>query len=395
MTSTANEMTVSGHNEVRKPSSRVCVPGYAERLRSKHGVEAAAPTSRLASSSRLPTVSVIVPCYNYGHFLEQCVASVLAQRGVETTVLVIDDCSTDDSADVARRVAERDHRVEFCTHSANVGLMATINEGLNWVRGDYIVCLDADDLLAPGALERAAVVMAKHPNVGMVYGRPLYAYEGRPSPQPSGRWHGTAVWNGADWIERRCRSGHNCVSSPTAVMRRTVQQLVGGYDSACQHTSDLNMWLRIAAVADIAHVRAHQAIYRVHAKSMSHSQEGSLMQLRERRTGFDSFFAEGAGSLDGREQLRATVARTLARQALWRASRAIDRGEDERRVDDLIDFALETYAGSSSLREWRGLQLRRRIGPGRSLVFPPFLVTGAVHRLRARAGWTRLRFRGV
>ncbi len=352
------------------------------------------PVSTHGATPGLTTVSVIVPCYNYGRFLEECVTSVLVQEGVEVELLVIDDCSTDESAALARGLAERDDRIDFRAHRANIGLMATVNEGFAWARGDYVLVLDADDLLVPGALARATAVMDKHPNVGMVYGRALYASEGRPLPRPSDRWRGTAIWRGADWIRLRCRSGHNCVSSPTALMRRSTQRAVGGYDSACQHTSDLNMWLRIAAVADIAHIRAHQAIYRVHRASMSHNQGGPLAELRERRTGFVSFL-DTVTSLDERDRMAGMLARALARQALWKASRAIDRGEDELLVDNLIAFALETYSGSKRLREWRGLQVRRWIGSGRSLLFPPFLATGAAHRLRAYTGRLRLRFKGI
>ncbi len=347
------------------------------------------------SGEGLPTVSVIVPCHNYGRFLEGCVASVLAQEGVQTRVLVIDDCSTDDSADIGRRLSGTDDRVEFRSHETNLGVIATVNEGLEWARGDYVVSLDADDLLLPGALRRAATVMALHPDVGMVYGRVLYAHEGRPMPRPSGRWRSTAVWTGADWLKLRCRSGQNCVSMPTVVMRRTIQQTVGGYDPACHFTHDMNLWLRIAAVADIAHVRVHQAIYRVHPGSLSRSQGGSLVQLRERRVGFDQFFAEGADGVDDRDRLHTMASRALARQALWRASRAVDRGENAEIADDFAAFALDTYPGSRHLREWRGLQLRRRFGPGRSLIFLPFLLTGAAHRLRAHAGWKMLELRGT
>jgi len=350
-----------------------------------------APTAERA----LPSVSVIVPCYDYGHFVEGCVDSVLAQRGVETKVLVIDDRSTDGSAEVCRRVADRSDRVEARLHGDNVGFVATANEGLAWADGDLVLILSADDLLVPGALRRAATVMAEHPNVGMVYGRAVYAHEGQPLPRPSARWRGTAVWPGAEWIRKRCRSGYNCVSAPTAVVRNTVQRAVGGYDKACRHAHDLNMWLRIAAVSDIAHIRAHQAIYRVHAASMSHSQEGSLEQLRERRVGFDEFFGDTAAGIDPGDELHTMVARTFARQALWRASRAVDRGEDDRLVESLTDFALETYPDSRGLREWRGLRLRRRIGSGRSLAFPPFLLTGAAHRVRARVSWKLLGLRGL
>ncbi len=88
-----------------------------------------------------PSVSVIVPCFNYGHFLEGCVQSVLAQAGVDVRVLVIDDLSTDDSAEVARRLAAREDRVELREHRENLGLIATANEGLEWAQGEYVVLL--------------------------------------------------------------------------------------------------------------------------------------------------------------------------------------------------------------------------------------------------------------
>jgi len=358
----------------------------------------AAATQRAPTA--LPTVSVIVPCYNYGHVLDGCVASVLSQQGVDVRVLVIDDRSSDDSAAVGRRVAERDERVEFRHHGENVGLIATANEGLAWAQGEYVVLLSADDLLVPGSLQRATTVMAERPNVGMVYGRPVFAHEGRPLPEPSGRWRRTKVWPGTDWIRLRCRTAHNCISSPEVVVRSSVQRAVGGYDPACRHCSDLNMWLRIAAVSDIAHVRGvPQAIYRVHADSMLRdmlrSQDGPLVDLRERRVAFDSFFAACASQLDAPDGLHAVAARALARQALWRASRAVDRGLDSGLVKELTDFALDVYPDAPRLREWRGLRLRQRIGAGRSLGSVPFVATGAAHRLRHHANWMRLRYRGI
>lgn len=353
-------------------------------------------TTCSANSLALPSVSVIVPCYNYGHFLEGCLTSVLAQEGVDVSVLVIDDCSTDDSVDVGRRLARTDDRIEFRAHRENVGLIPTANEGLEWAQGDYVVLLSADDLLVPGCLYRATTVMSRHANVGLVYGRSLFAREGRPLPKFAGRWRGTKVWSGADWIRLRCRSGHSCISSPEAVVRNSIQRAVGGYDQACFHTSDLNMWLRIAAVADVAHIRgAPQAIYRIHAGSMLRSQEGPMIDLQERRAAFDSFNAACASKLDEHHRLQALAARTLARQALWRASRYVDRGTEEDLVEELTNFALDVYPDSRHLHEWRGLRMRKWIGAGRSLSFPPFIVTGAIHRLRYHASWVRLRHRGI
>ena len=349
-----------------------------------------------------PSVGVIVPCYGYADVLEGCVESVLSQTGVDVAILIHDDCSPDHTPEVAGRLAAADPRVTYRRGERNQGLIATANEGLAWATAayDYVVLLSADDLLVPGALERATSVMEERPEVGMVYGRPLYAYAGKPLPVPQGRWRGTDVWPGVDWIRLRCRSAHNCISSPEVVVRSSVAGEVGGYDPACYHTSDLNMWLRIAAVSDIAYVRGTpQAIYRIHPGSMLRSQDGPMVDLRERRKAFDGFFADAGARLEGAAELQAMAGRALARQALWRASRAIDRrqleGPDRLPFDELVAFALDVCPDATRLREWRGLQLRRRLGAGRSGWFPPFVATGAAHRLRGILGQRRWRERGI
>jgi Glycosyl transferase family 2 len=348
-----------------------------------------------------PTVRVVVPCYGYAAELQGCVASILAQSGVEVRVLIIDDASPDETPAVAARLMAADDRVEYRRHVDNAGLIATANEGMGWaLGGDYWVLISADDLLVPGALRRAVEVMEARPEVGLVYGHAPYFESGKPRPRLGRRWRGTRVWSGGEWIDLRCRVGHNCISSPEAVVRTSVQAEVGGYDAVCRHASDLNMWLRIAAVADIAYVQGKaQALYRVHADSMLRTMmgggDGAMVELRERRTAFERFFAvapRGRLDLAGMER---TVRRTLARQALWQASRGTDRDDPDVAVDELIAFALDTCPEARRLREWRGMRLRRLIGAGRSGWFPPFLATGAAHRLRGHLGRWRWRLIGV
>ncbi|MDA0166943.1 glycosyltransferase [Solirubrobacter ginsenosidimutans] len=338
------------------------------------------------SPSTTRSVSVIVPSYNYGHVVSGCVASVLSQEGVDVRVLVIDDCSSDQTVVVGERLAQ-DDRVEFRRHAVNQGLHATANEGLAWADGDYVVLLSADDFLAPGALHRAVSVMEEHPNVGMVYGRaPYFSEDSAPSPDV-GVWRGTDVWKGRDWIELRCRSAHNCISSPEVVVRTSVHREIGVYDPVCHHASDLHMWLRVAAVSDIAYVRGiDQARYRVHADSMLRSDAGPMIDLQQRRLAFDRFFEIAGDHVPDAAELHTFARRALARQALWRASRAYDRGlvsgSGAFPVRELIDFALDVYPGARELREWQGLRARRRLGEGRSRWFPLFVATGAGHRLR-------------
>jgi glycosyltransferase involved in cell wall biosynthesis len=358
-----------------------------------------------ADPPKEPLVKVIVPCYDYADLLEECVRSVLRQEGVVVRVLIVDDCSPDDTPAVARRLAQQDDRVEYRRHADNVGLIATANEGLEWAGdSDYVVLLSADDRLVPGSLGRAVAVLESHPEVGLVYGHAQYFESDDPPPSFRSRRRGTRVQSGPDWIRLRCKSGHGCISSPEAVVRTSVQRQVGPYDPACTHTSDANMWLRIAAVSDVAYVRgATQALYRIHSDSMLRSmlsgQGGQVVDLVERRTAFERFFAGPGAALPDAAKMRATIGRTLARQALWKASRAYDRGKvtgpDAVPVDELIEFALQTSPDTRRLREWFGLRLRRRLGPGRSLLFLPFLATGAAHRLRIHYDHWRLHRRGL
>lgn len=349
-------------------------------------------------------VKAIVPCYRYAELLPGCVGSLLGQRGVEVRVLILDDCSPDDTPRAAEPLLA-DPRVEYRRHLRNRGLVATANEGLEWAAdSDCTLLISADDLLLPGALARAAAALARHPSVGLVYGRAPYLREGAP-PGARGRPLGTKVWAGEDWIRRRCRSGHNCISSPEAVVRTSVLRRVGGYDPACRHASDLNLWLRVAAAADVAHIRgAPQALYRVHGdgmlREMLSGPGGELRDLRERRAAFERFFAASAARLRDPVGLCALAQRALARQALWRASRAYDRGEvgspGAPDVERLVAFALETCPRAQRLPEWHGLRLRRALGNGRSLRRAPFLLlTGAGHRARHLAARGRRHLTGA
>lgn len=95
----------------------------------------------------MSSVSVVIPCYNYGNFLRDAVHSVLTgQDGVDVRVLVIDDASTDNSVEIAKAIAEEDPRVEAAVHGINRGNIATYNEGLlEWADGDYTVLLWANE----------------------------------------------------------------------------------------------------------------------------------------------------------------------------------------------------------------------------------------------------------
>src|SRR5215471_5984026 len=161
----------------------------------------------------MSSVSVVIPCYKYGHFLEDAVSSALDdQEGVDVRVLIIDDASPDDSAEVAAKIAARDPRVDVIVHEANKGNIATFNEGLlEWADGDYCMLLSADDRVTPGALRRARDLLDAHPSVGFVHGRSLWVVDGAPLPAASIRVRGWSVLSGQRLLEHCFRQAENPV----------------------------------------------------------------------------------------------------------------------------------------------------------------------------------------
>lgn len=284
-------------------------------------------------------VDVVVPCYRQGHFLRDCVASVLSQNDVEVRVLIIDDASPDDAAEIAGELSAADPRVEFRRHEVNQGHIATYNEGLDWLSGDYALFLDADDMPTPWAFARAARLMDAHPEVGMTCGPAIVTRD--PSNQtytPPDRFNYQVV-NSAEWIRAFCSLGKNPLCTPTVIVRASLQKQLGGYLPELPHTADMEMWLRFALHAPVGLIHAHQGFYRIHESNMHKGYPGILDAI-QRRAAFDRFFQDGEGRLADCDALRRLTYRRMAELALQDAHRALNRGEPAE-SGELAAFAWE------------------------------------------------------
>ncbi|MBK8508753.1 MAG: glycosyltransferase family 2 protein [Candidatus Competibacteraceae bacterium] len=187
------------------------------------------------SLPNLPRVDVVVPCYNYGRFLQDCIESVLTQSGVRVRILIIDDCSTDDTPEVGRQLVAQDSRVSYRRHEINCGHIATYNVGLDWVQSELFVLLSADDMLVEGALQRVADVFEKNPKVVLVYGDAIKFYGEKPNLILSDLGASVDVRRGRDFVAQVCRECANPIASPAAAVVRTgTQKVVGDTLQVCR-----------------------------------------------------------------------------------------------------------------------------------------------------------------
>ncbi|MCI0705126.1 MAG: glycosyltransferase [Planctomycetia bacterium] len=309
-------------------------------------------------------VDVIIPCYNYGRFLEGSVESALRQEGVDVRVLIIDDASPDDTEVVGRRLEEQDTRVTYRRHTVNKGHIATYNEGLlEWADGDYALVLSADDMLTPSALLRAARLMDAHAKVGMTYGDVIRSATPDFASVPVPPAYAVEVIQGPAFIEASCRALSTGVETVTAVVRTSVQRAVGGYRKELPHAGDQEMWLRFASVSAIGRVKAPQGFYRRHGENMSNDYYSALgrRDFDQIRSAFGYFFAEFAIWLADRTRLEGLVQQELAIQAFYLANEAFNVG-DRKQCAELLAEAVTLWPGVRHHRGWWQLQLKRAIG---------------------------------
>lgn len=263
----------------------------------------------------MPKVDIVVPCYNYGRFLEACVRSVLDQSVTDLRVLIIDDASSDNSVAVANALAAADERVTVIAHAQNQGHIDTYNEGIAWARADYFLLLSADDLLVPGALERAIRVLDSNPEIVMTYGECITWNDQSPLPQIGGQ---PFSYYRCDIVSEMCRTASNLVQTPTAIVRTSTQKKIGGYRKSLPHAGDLEMWLRFGGRGPVAFIGAVQAIYRKHTTAMSNSYHAVVLtELQQRKAAFDAFLSgECDKPASERAALQRQVNRGLAEKAV-------------------------------------------------------------------------------
>jgi glycosyltransferase involved in cell wall biosynthesis len=209
-------------------------------------------------------VSVIIPCYEQAHFLAEAVESALGQSYHPLDVTVVDDGSRDATAEVA--AAYPDVR---CVRQPNQGVSAARNAGLRATHGEYVVFLDADDRLLPGAAQAGVETLEAHPTAAFAAGRlRRMTVDGSPLPTTL-RTRVTHDHYAA--LVRRCWLG-----IPEAMHRRTALLAVGGFDRRLRYAEDYDLYLRLARRFPIVDHYTQVAEYRQHPGSLSRDWERML-----------------------------------------------------------------------------------------------------------------------
>ena len=265
----------------------------------RHSVQA--PGEPLVRSSSTPgwdaaegfDVSVIVTLHNYGRFVRDAIESAVESEGVKVEVVVIDDHSTDDSAEVVRNLMRDrpDWAILFLEQRVNTGVQRARNLAFSHARCAYAFVLDADNLIYPRGIAKLRDALASHPDAAFAYG----------IIERFGEEGSLGLMGLEGWDERRLARSHYI--DAMALVRVDAWQQVGGYvtDPALElGWEDYDLWLSFASQGYRGiHVREIVGRYRVHGISslavttLDTSELMARLQARHSR-----FFRDAARDVD-------------------------------------------------------------------------------------------------
>jgi glycosyltransferase involved in cell wall biosynthesis len=252
----------------------------------------------------MPLVSIIIPCYNQGRFLDAAIHSALEQTHQDLEVIVINDGSADETEQVARR-HERDPRFHLINQN-NAGLPAARNRGIRESKGVFLNFLDSDDWLESDMVQHLVAVLEENPDIGFAYcDVHIVSAEGSPENQYSvGKSRQTV--NG-DIFDSLILGGY--FPPQTVLMRRLVLDNIGYFDEVLGGHADYDLWLRAAGHGYRAlYLDKKLACYRMHGENMSfnlqHMQATRKASLAKIARLFPDRLAEAVSrAIDSSEQM--------------------------------------------------------------------------------------------
>ncbi|MCL2344238.1 MAG: glycosyltransferase [Desulfobulbus sp.] len=213
-------------------------------------------------------IDIIIPCYNYGHFLDDCLSAVTSQTRGDFSVLLMDNASTDDTAEKAAAWMQRDTRIRYQRNDSNIGAVNNFQRGYELTQADYVVILPADDLWQPEFLAATCDALDQHPHCA-------YAWSGwgtcRQPDDFMGQMTTVPHEESGPVDDMPFLTLQNYIPLSFGVFRRSACDQAGGlYPRFLPMLGDLYLWMRLSAVGQGYFVNRQLGRLRMHGSNATH-----------------------------------------------------------------------------------------------------------------------------
>jgi len=212
-------------------------------------------------------VSVCIASYNAGEYLEAAVRSVLDQTYADWELIMVDDCSTDNTPQVIANILSRssDPRLKSFANPVQLGMAANWNRAVELAQGEFIKVLGQDDLLQPDCLATQVAAMQRYPEITLVTcARQVVSPTGRPIlvrrffPRDG-------LYDGFETIRRCLWAGVNIIGEPVSVLfRASTMGTQKVFEPSILYCPDLDLWLRLLEYGPLYFLAEPKTLYRIH-----------------------------------------------------------------------------------------------------------------------------------
>lgn len=210
-------------------------------------------------------VTVLMPAFNAGHYIAEAIESVLSQTYSDFELIIINDGSTDNTQSVIENYAQKDKRIQIISHP-NIGMGASLNEGLNLANNEWIIRMDADDVMMPNRIERQLNFVNQHPDLAVSASLVYYINEkGKVIGKNSSELKNPQYFQ--SYLKSNELIGFH---HPGVIMRKDVVMSVYGYRPQFWPADDIDLWNRIAERGDLVLLQQEYLLkYRIHDTAIS------------------------------------------------------------------------------------------------------------------------------
>jgi len=222
-------------------------------------------------------VSIIVPCYNHASYLERRLSSILNQTYTDFEIILLDDASSDGSADLCEQFA-REHRCTFVRNQVNSGsAFKQWNKGLRLATGQYIWIAESDDVADPRFLEVLIDRLDRNPGCGLAYCQSLRTDEAGTVIEPAfpqmfdadlDRWTHDFTADGREECAQFLIRDNTICNASAVVFRRDLYQAAGEVDERLKLAADWKFWASLLRISGVAYVAEPLNYFRTHPASV-------------------------------------------------------------------------------------------------------------------------------
>jgi hypothetical protein len=213
-----------------------------------------------------PKVSFVIPCYKLAHLLRECVDSILSQTYADFEILIMDDCSPDNTVEVAQ--SYHDPRIKHVRNEPNLGHLLNYNKGIRMAQGKYVWLISADDRLrSTRALERYVAILEANANVGYVFCPAVALVNGQEGRIIHSHGPEDNILGGRDFLKSLLNA--NSVVAASGFARKECYDAVSYFPLDMPWGGDWYLWCVYALHYDVAYVAEPLVNYRTHELSMT------------------------------------------------------------------------------------------------------------------------------